>query len=220
MRHCLAILMLMINTGLPAQSPPRIAISTDFTVQHNLSPDQKYWAIGQNLRGEWKLVFPSPVYVGFSYYTKGNFSNQLTAAAKDPATVPAGINYINKGSMRFSHLTVGLKHYIIGSWEAEQDWNLYGLTGLGVLMGRTSNVHSEIIDTNQYQLPVLSGSRRFSRLTLDLGAGIEIPMGGDMYLYSEAKTFIPLTYFPSQYLLNYKYNPLTLNLGIGVRVLF
>lgn len=206
---------------LACQAQFRFSLSTDFDVQRNFSPKQQYWAIGQTIRGEWHAKPRTGFYGWLCYYNWGRFSNELEAVARDPGTSPAVIPYRNRGRMRFTQLSIGLKHYIKGHFEAEEGWNLYGLAGLGALMGAVDNSAGIALpDTMQYRVPVLDGKHRFNRLTLDLGVGFETPVGGDLFLYTEARTLIPLTYFPSPIMANTYYTPLTGVLAVGVRMLF
>ena len=211
--------LLLLASG--AQAQLRFSLATDFDVQHNFSADQRYWGIGQTIRMEWQSHPGTGFYGWVCYYNYGKFKNELTAQAKDASTLPARIAYINRGRMRFTQLSLGVKQYLKGRFDAETGWSVYGLAGLGVLMGKVdNNWGTAAIDTTQYHVPVLKGESSFNRLTLDLGAGAELPMGGDLFLYAEAKTLVPITYFPSPYLLNSHYNPLSGILCLGIRVLF
>ncbi len=197
-----------------------MSLGTEFLVQRNFSSGQEFWTIGQSIRGEWKMGRGPALYAGLSYFSAGKFTNGLEAPAKDPATLPQRVAFDNNGRLRFTEISLGLKPYILGKWDAEERWSVYGITGLGLLMGRVDNVQSTNIDTALYSLPVLPGRGRFGRLTLDLGLGIEVPMGGDLFIFSETKSFIPISTYPSAYLLDPGYTPLTLNMGLGVRVIF
>ncbi|MFT3677912.1 MAG: hypothetical protein QM781_18610 [Chitinophagaceae bacterium] len=196
------------------------SIATDFSVQRNFASQQRYWSIGQTIKGEWHMDALNTGYAWFSYYNKGKFTNNLTATAKDPATSPSGIDYRNRGGISFSQLSFGWKRYIAGNAFAEEGLNVYGLAGLGLLFGKVLNTHNTRIDTALYNAPVLAGRAKFNRLTLDLGLGVEVPVGGDFFVYGECKSYIPVSTFPNRYLLNDKYTPLPGMLTIGVRVLF
>jgi hypothetical protein len=66
----------------------------------------------------------------------------------------------------------------------------------------------------------LSGKANYKRLTFDIGAGVEFPLGGDFYIYSEGKVFIPTTDYPSKYLFINDRAPYTGMLSVGLRLLF
>lgn len=209
--------MLFAFTGF---SQTRFSLATDFSTQRNFKKGQQYFAIGQTVSGHFSFTAKDGAYASFCYYTDGKFSNQLTATAKSIVSIPQQIAYTNKASMTFRHISLGLKHYIKGAYDAEKKWNLYGLAGFGLLMGRVENIHSVVIDTSAYKLPVLAGKANFKRLTLDLGAGVEFPVGGDFYLYTEGKVFIPTTDRPSDHLYSNAKAPFPVFLNIGFRILF
>lgn len=218
MRFAFTILLSLLSSLALAQT--RMSLGTEFVVQRNFSSGQEFWTIGQSIRGEWKTGKAPALYAGISYFAAGKFTNELEASAKDPATLPQRVDFNNNGRLRFTEISLGLKPYILGAWAAEDRWSVYAVTGLGLLMGRVDNTQSSNIDTTLYSLPVLPGRGRFNRLTLDLGLGFEVPVGGDLFVFSEAKSFIPISTYPSTYLLDPGYTPLTLNLGLGVRVIF
>src|SRR4030095_2551272 len=122
--------------------------------------------------------------------------------------------------MRFKHLSLGWKHYFIGGSDIDEKWSLYGYTGFGLLLGRVINSHSVSIDTNSYFVPVRSGKANFKRLTLDMGLGWEVPLGGDIFFYNEARLWIPTTDYPSKYIFVNKNAPFVASLNFGIRILF
>lgn len=199
---------------------PQFSLSTDASLLHSLKKGQRYWALGQTVTGHCNFTDKEGLYVWFSYYSNGKFTNRLTASAKDTATVPRQVNYSNDAKLRFSHVSIGWKHYLKGAYNAEEKWNLYGYAGFGLLFGAAENIHSVSIDTAIYSLPVLRGKGHFKRLTLDLGLGYEVPAGGDVFFYGEARAFIPTTDYPSQYLFVNDDAPLSGTFNLGVRILF
>ncbi len=122
--------------------------------------------------------------------------------------------------MRLKHLSLGWKHYLKGRFDAEEGWNLYGYAGLGLLLGRVANTHSPQVDSSIYDLPVQSGSAKFKRLTLDLGAGWEIPIGAAFFVYVEGRVWVPTTDYPSAHLFVNSKAPFVGIATAGVRILF
>lgn len=220
--NCFRTLLLVLFASMTGivQAQWVSSLATDFSVQRNFADQQRYWSIGQTIRGEWHIDALNTGYAWFCYYNRGKFTNDLTATAKDPATLPAGIDYRSRGGISFSQLSFGWKRYIAGNAFTESGMNVYGLAGLGLLFGKVLNNHDTRIDTALYNVPVLGGRAKFTRLTLDLGLGMEVPVGGDIFVYGECKSYIPVSTFPNRYLLNDKYTPLPGMLSIGVRVLF
>ena len=107
-----------------------------------------------------------------------------------------------------------------GACNAENNWNLYGYAGFGLLFGNIDNSHSITIDTASYFTPVLKGKADFKRLTFDMGLGYEKPIGGDVYFYMEGRLLLPTTEYPSPYLFIYNNAPLIGSINTGLRILF
>ncbi len=176
--------------------------------------------MGHAVNANFHLTPKETVLVSFSYYTNGKFKNNLSAIAKNASTIPQQVRYINDAKMRFRVLSAGLKKYLKGTAVSEKTWNLYGTAGFGLLLGKIVNTHSLIVDTALYTLPVLSGEAHFKRLTFDLGFGWEQPIGGDFYFYTEARTIIPASDYPSKYLFVNRNAPFTGSIVAGLRILF
>jgi hypothetical protein len=82
------------------------------------------------------------------------------------------------------------------------------------------NIHSTVLDTSVYNVPVLTGKANFKRLTADLGLGWELPVGGDIFLYAEGRAWVPTTDYPSKYIFVNNNAPLVGMLNAGIRILF
>jgi len=212
--------ILTVSTSIIYPQNLRFSLATDLGLQRNFQKEQQYWAIGHAVNANFHLTSKEGILVSFSYFSNGKFYNAVTATAKDVSTIPPLINYTNNAKMRFRLLSIGYKKYIIGNCETEKGWNLYGAAGFGLLMGRVINTHSVAIDTSIYHVPVRSGEANFKRLTIDLGLGWEKPLGGDFYFYTEARTFIPASDYPSKYIFVNKNAPFTGSLHAGLRIIF
>ena len=90
------------------------------------------------------------------------------------------------------------------------------------MFGRIDNSYSAAIDTSLYDNSAapLSGEGNFRRLTLDLGLGVEYHVGGTIYAYSDLRTWLPTTNYPSEYLHSNDKVPMPLILSFGLRILF
>ncbi len=203
-------------------SQTRISFATDASLQKNFKKDQRFLAIGQDLLFNWHFTARSGAYASLSYYSNGKFKNTLSAAAKSSNTSPQQIFFINKAQVNLKQISLGWKYYFVGSSDAESRWNLYEAAGFGLIFGRASNSYSILIDTSLYNTPQqpVNGSGHFKRLTLDLGLGWEIPLGADIYLYSEGRVWIPTTEYPSKYLFVNNNAPLAGMIAAGLRILF
>jgi len=217
-------ILLIIVSFLPQLifSQTRISVATDASVLRSFKEGQQFWAFGQDVVMNWNFTPRSGAYAWVAYYSKGNFENSLSAEAKSATTVPQEISFSNKAQVRFQHVSLGWKYYLVGRSDIENGWSLYTITGLGIMFGTASNVYSTTIDTSLYNTPKnpINGSGHFKRLTLDLGLGWEVPIGGDLFFYAEGKTWLPTTDYPSEYLLVNENAPVTGMLTAGFRILF
>lgn len=212
--------ILCIFIGVQIGAQPRFSIATHPEMIRSFRKDQQFWAFGHNTQAQFHLTPKDGIYVSFAYYSGGKFKNQLQATAKNILSIPQEISYTNNAKLRIRHFATGWKKFLKGSSEKEENWSIYGLGGFGLLFGNISNTHSEEIDTANYNIPVLSGTANFKRLTYDLGLGIDVPMKGDLYLYAEGKIAVPAWGYPSNYLLVNDKAPLTGTVGAGIRILF
>jgi hypothetical protein len=214
-----AIICLCVGDCLHAQYPG-FSLSTDISGQRNFAKDQKFFAIGHTTFANIHITEKDGAYVSFAYYSNGKFSNNLAATAKSTTTIPQQINYANNAKLGLRHFAIGWKRYLKGSPNVEGGWNFYGYAGFGIMPGNIINTHSVNIDTAIYNVPALAGSRKFKRLTVDLGAGWERLLGGDIYLYTEARAWIPASDYPSNYLFANSKAPFTGMLAAGLRLFF
>ena len=198
----------------------QFSLATDLSIQRNFKKQQSYWAFGHTTQTLFHLTPKDGIYLWFVYYSNGKFKNNLTADAKSPLTTPQQVNYTNSARMRLKQFSIGWRKYIIGTPDAEKHWNLYGFAGFGLMFGKVQNTHSVVIDTALYNVPVRSGEGDFKRLTMDVGLGWEMPLGGDLFFYTEGKVWIPTTNYPSKYIFINNNAPFVATFGAGVRVLF
>lgn len=197
----------------------RLSLASDFSLQRALKKDQQYWGFGQTISAQFNLSPKEAAYFWVCYYSNGNVNNDVNAVAKSAATLPAQIAYTNRGRIGLKQISVGWRHYLKGNY-ANEKWNLYGMLGFGLALGTAESTSSVTIDTSLYDIPVLPGKGNFKRLTYDLGLGFEQPIGGDIYIYSEVKAFIPATDYPNKHLYLNDNAPLTAYLNLGFRILF
>jgi hypothetical protein len=200
----------------------RVSIATDISLQRSFKKEQRFWVVGQNVAVDWHFTPKGGPYASVCYYSNGNFKNPLSATAKSPATLPQEIFFTNRAQVALKQIALGWKHYFIGTNDAESKWSFYSITAFGLIFGKATNTYSAIIDTSLYNAPQqpVNGIGHFKRLTLDLGLGWEIPIGGDLYVYSEGKIWIPTTDYPSKYLFINNNAPLAASISAGLRILF
>lgn len=203
-------------------SQTRISVASDASLQRSFKREQKFWAVGQDVVINWHFTQKSGTYAWASYYSNGNFINPLFAPAKSTATLPQQFFFRNKAQLRLVQISLGWRQYLVGTGDAETNWNLYAISGFGLVFGKATNTYLAAIDTSLYDPPSrpINGKGHFKRLTLDLGLGYEIPLGGEIYFYSEAKCWIPTTDYPSKYLFVNNNAPFVGMITAGVRILF
>jgi hypothetical protein len=216
----ITIIIVFALLSATAFSQGLFSFATDIGVQRNLKKDQTYWAFGFTAQAQFHITARDGVYAWFASYSPGHYKNELTATAKSVVTIPQEIDYTNNGKMRLKQFSVGWRRYLKGTPDAEKGWNLYAFGGFGLILGRVDNKIPETIDTADYNIPVRSGRANFKRLTVDLGAGWEHPLGADFYLYSEIRTWIPTTDYPSEYIFVNRNAPFTGMVNLGLRLLF
>lgn len=210
----------MILFSAVVHSQTRFSIATDLVLQRNFKKGQQFWGGGHTVQTQFHFTPKDGAYALVSYYTNGKFSNNVTATAKSPVTLPQQVNYVNNAVMRFKQVSIGWKKYLKGTFDIEEGWNLYGYAGFGLILGRVENTHSVAIDTSVYQVPVRSGKANFKRLTLDLGLGWEAPLGSEVFLYAEGRVWIPTTDYPSKFIFVNDNAPLVGMISAGIRILF
>lgn len=217
------ILLLIICFFSPFSfSQLRVSSSTDISLQRNFTKQQRFWALGQNIVIDLHLTPRNGAYFTFCYYSPEKVKTPLLATAKATTTVPQQIAFVNRAKIRFKQFSTGWKHYLKGTNDAEDSWSLYSITGFGIIFGKAVNEYSVNIDTSLYNSPErpVSGEGHFKRLTLDLGLGWELPLGGEIYFYTEGKTWIPTTEYPSKYLFVNNNAPFAVMISAGFRILF
>lgn len=200
----------------------RVSMATGVSLQRSFKKGQRFWAFGQDAIIIWHFNPHNGAYSSVSYYSNGNFKNALSATAKSSSTLPQEIFFSNKAQLRLVQISLGWRYYLVGTNDAEANWSLYSITGFGLIFGKATNVYSTNIDTSLYVAPQqpINGVGHFKRLTLDVGLGWEIPLGGDLFFYTEGKMWVPTTSYPSKYLFENNNAPLTGMITAGLRILF
>lgn len=218
MRNILVFLFLFCSVGSYAQI--RFSVAPDLSLMRNFSPKQKFWALGETVQFNFHFNKKETGYAWISYYTPGKFSNRFVATAKLANTSPSAIPFKASAKWRNNEVSLGWKHYFRGSFDAATGWNWYSIAGFGLMFTKVENVFTPSVDTSLYNTPMLPGHSEFYRLTLDLGTGVEFPIGGNFFLYSDARTWIPTSDYPSPYLHSNKNVPLPFMISGGMRILF
>lgn len=187
----------------------------------NLSPEQKFFALGQTIKANFHLTQKNAVYAWLSYYGKGRLRFNETAVSKSVLINPQRIDYSIRSTIKYNQFSVGWKRYVKGSFNIEKDWALYGYAGFGLLFGKVENTFDPGIDTMSYKIdPPFPGLGKLTKLTFDAGIGAEYPVIADLYVYSELRTWLAASDYPSGYLRNNKNFPSIIALNIGARILF
>lgn len=210
----------MLGSNLLAQK--RFSIATDASVLRSYHSTQKFWAFGQTVNANFHLTPVHGVYLFVSYYSPGEFVNQVKAIARQPGTQPQQIDINNRAEINYKTISVGYKRYLKGNAYAEENWNLYGYAGFGLIMANAKNNYQMNLDTSVYQPPAqpIHAEGRFQRLTLDVALGGEVPIRGDLYLYLEGRSWVLTSQYPTPLLLENKNTPMLFAANFGLRILF
>jgi hypothetical protein len=200
----------------------RVSVASDISLQRNFAKQQEFWAFGQNILVDFHLARKDGIYLLVCYYSPEKKFNPMIATARSITTIPQQIPFTNRAQIRLKQFSAGWKHYLKGASDAEDGWSLYTVTGFGIIFGKATNSYSRNIDTSLYNIPEhpVNGEGHFKRLTIDLGLGWEIPVGGEIYFYTEGKTWIPTTEYPSKYLFVNNNAPFVVMISAGFRILF
>lgn len=212
--------MYLLTATTIASGQITFSASTDFNALRSVRNSQEFWAFGPSFHGVFHLAPKTAAVVSFGFFSYGKFRNHLTATAFQPTTIPQQVSFTNTSKMRLNHFSIGWRHFLKGQANTKRDWNLYTNLGLGLLTASVVNEFSPMPDTANYQVPVLPGRGEFNRLTLDVALGVDIHLVSDMYFYSELKSFIPTSSYPSKYLLVNTDAPFPVLLSGGFRILF
>lgn len=189
---------------------------------HNFDGVQSFTVGGQTIQGLWHIDHKNSFYSWFGYHAYGKYDNQLSASAKSTTTQPQSYSFTSKSEMRIRQLSIGIRRYLLGTYEKLEKFNLYGAAGFGLIMGRASNEFTQAVDTYLYtvQNNISNGAGDFKRLSFDLTAGWEMALGYEVFLYSEGRVHIPTTEYPSNYLVKNNNAPFVGSINVGIRVLF
>lgn len=215
------IVFLILSAFAKAHAQTAFSITTDASLLRNFTKGQVFTTIGQSVTANFHVNKKETVYAGISYYVNGNYNNPLIATEKDTSGSTTTLNYTSSSTLGYRQTSIGWKHFFLGTFDNEESVNIYGTAGFGLLTGRVENTFNQSIDTSFYTIPpqAVAGSGRFRRLTFDLALGAEISLAAGFFLFSELKTWLPASNFPSPYLFNNK-TPRVLLLNGGVRILF
>lgn len=197
----------------------QVSVATDMSLLRNNSPKQRFWTVGQTVHVQVHASKKESLYAWLSYYLNGYFNTPITGTAKDAAITPVTVSRQLNATWRYRHLSIGWKHYFMGSFNNEATWNIYGYGGFGLLLTKVSNSLDQSIDTTYYRVPVTVTNGKFNKLTFDLGVGTEKPIGTDVYLFSEIKALLPASDYPSPLLVQNNKVPFATSLNAGIRIL-
>jgi len=220
MKKALLLIGLNLSLSLAASAQVNFSISTGGVVLRNFSPQQKFWAVGQTIRGDIHFALKQSAYASFDYYTEGRFRNNFTATANSMLLTPQRLNYTATGGLIFRQISLGMKHYFKGGYTAEKNINIYGAAGFGFLFAKVRNSFSIPVDERLYKNQTRQGNGTIKKLTFDLGIGGEMPMGGNFFAFADARTWLPASSNTSPFFHNQKNVPLPITATIGLRILF
>ena len=224
LRQLKTILTYLFASGyiITAAQQTKFSIATDMSGTVSFKKDQRFIAIGQTLVAHIHFTGKEGAYLWYGYCAPGKFHNDFIAIAKSASTIPQAQDFKNYSQIGLRHLSVGWKHYLKGAYNSEESWSFYFTAGFGLVSGRVTNTYTITQDTANYDFPLnpASGKGKFKRLTFDAAVGYEIPIGMEIYLYGEARAWIPASDYPSKYLFINDNAPFIGTANLGLRILF
>ncbi|MCW3117877.1 MAG: hypothetical protein JWM28_1959 [Chitinophagaceae bacterium] len=200
----------------------QFSIATDLAGVHSFKKDQRFNAAGQTILIHLHITPKDGAYVWYGYSAPGKFKNDFLATAKSSATLPQALDFKSYSQISFHSLSIGWKHYLKGAYNSTESWSLYFTAGFGLVGGKVTNTYTIAKDTSNYNFPAnpIDGKGKFKRLTFDTALGYEIPIGMAIFLYAEARAWIPASDYPSKYLFVNENAPFIGTANIGLRILF
>lgn len=218
MKRTLLFLVLWVSIEATGQIP--FSISTHLSGLRNFTPRQKFWTIGQQVQASFYFTPKQAGSVSLEYYREGKFKNNFTATAKSILTNPQSFGFTATGRLTYRQVSLGLKHYLKGSYDEQKGINIFGMAGLGFLFARSLNSASSQFDTTRYHSPIILGRGSVRRLSFDAGVGAEMHVGSAVYAFTTVRAWLPASYQRSRSLHNSDKVPLALMAGAGIRILF
>ena len=215
------VLLLVAVLGCQLLQAQFSSISTDVSILRSVTKGSRFFAFGQTVQSQYHFTEKTTGYAWVSYYSAGHFKNSLTATGKDSIAVPQQLAFDVNSTLRYRQFSLGIRHYFKGTYNNETTWNLYSITGFGLLLLKATNSYNVTIDSARYNIPqqVLAGTKNLVRLTADLGLGVETILGSGVYLYGDVRTWIQASTFSSPYLYNNNVPRVVIVSG-GIRILF
>ncbi|MES1218241.1 MAG: hypothetical protein ABUT20_22235 [Bacteroidota bacterium] len=219
-KFILSVWCLLFSFFVFAQT--QFSIATDLSFLHSFKKDQQFNAVGQTVIVHFHFTPKEGAYIWYAYSSPGKFKNNFEAVAKSPSTTPQSLDFKSYSQIGFHSLSIGWKHYLKGANNSDGTWNLYFTAGFGLVGGKVQNTYTIPKDTAKYSFPAnpVDGKGKFKRLTFDVALGYEIPIGMAIYMYGEARCWIPTTDYPSKYLFINDNAPLVGTANIGLRIFF
>ncbi|HVF96851.1 MAG TPA: hypothetical protein VM871_06010 [Flavisolibacter sp.] len=214
----LAVLNLSLF-GVFARAQENISIATGASVLRNFSPQQSFWAAGHTVQAHVHFTAKQSAYAWLEYYTDGKFTNTFTATAKSALTTPQQLRFSANGRLTYRHFSIGWKHYFSGNYANTKSFSMYGLAGFGLLFAKVQNEVSTPVNLSLYDAPTIEGQGNVRKLTVDMGAGGELPLSASIFGFADVRTWLPSSSNESPYLHNQRNVPLPFMLSAGVRVL-
>ncbi|RZL98076.1 MAG: hypothetical protein EOO88_61395, partial [Pedobacter sp.] len=158
------------------------SLTSELSIVRSFKEKQQFWGIGPAIKFLSHINPKESFYASFGYYSPERVENRVIAAAKSNATVPSYLLFENTSTISLHQISLGYHRYLKGSCMEESKWNIYGFAGFGIILGKVNNTQSVVVDTSRYTTPVLEGRSGFKRLTVDVGLGTEVNLGGQLYL--------------------------------------
>jgi hypothetical protein len=198
----------------------QFSIGSDLSIVRQIGESKSFWGLAQSVQPSYGLTKKFLFYATLGYTSADKTTNRFTTNALADTITPKKINYSANTEWRTRQFATGIKYYFKGSYDNEEGLNVYGMAGIGVMSIKLTTDYTAGIDTSNYQsFPPYPGEGTVNKLSFDSGLGIEGPLGGNFFWYTEAKAWIPTDKVTSPYLLGSN-KVMPIMVGAGLRVLF
>jgi hypothetical protein len=143
--------------------------------------------LAPGLRGRWDNDDKLAVSFGFHFYLPNSYDASTSLSPLSSADPYLTVTYTDKFSAL--HIFVHGNYYLVGE-SGGDELGLYGIFGAGYMSETAKSAISTTVDPSKYSTAAYEGSFSGSGLTIDLGAGVDIPVSS-FKVFGEAQLNLP-----------------------------
>ena len=153
-------------------------------------------SFGFGVKGDYALDDETVLSLGGNYYLPSTYSEFTYATAYSNFTTPSQVEVDVEYKVSFIHVYFGGRRYFVGDYE--DDFGIYGLAEVGLLMAPVTTTLGEY-DESQYYTTVQDGAKEtLVNFTLNIGAGVEKELDFG-YIFGDLKLNLPANQANGEY---------------------